>query len=228
MKIKDLCASERPREKMLEAGASAMGNAELLAILIRTGHKDSSAIALGNKLLKLCDGKLGALFNLPVGQMCSISGIGKDKACTIMAALELGRRFVSEESGLTKKPIVTARMVFELMLPKLKGLAHEECWLLLLNESNYLIKCLRLTSGGGNSTIIDTRQIIREAVNSNASGIILVHNHPSCNPRPSNADVKQTEMIHKAMGACGLHLLDHVIICDDCYYSFSDEQVGGM
>ncbi len=228
MKIKDLCASERPREKMLATGAGSLGNAELLAILIRNGSKGTSALELGNQILKLCDGKLCSLFKIPLERLCTIPGIGRDKAATLMAALELGRRFISEESNIDKRPIATARMVYELMRPKLKALSHEECWILLLNDSNYLIKSVRLSSGGGNSTIIDTRQIIREAINSNAGGIILIHNHPSHNPHPSRADIKQTEALHTAMKACGLQLLDHVIICDDCFFSFADEGMDGV
>lgn len=226
MKIKELCASERPREKMLSAGADRLGNGELLAILLRSGNRGVSALELAQRLLAMCEGRLGNLFNMGYGRMCSLPGIGAGKASAVMAALELGRRFMREESSILKKPIVTARSVFEMMLPALKGLRHEECWLLLLNDSNYLIRQVKVTSGGGRSTVIDVRQVIRIAIDLNASGMILVHNHPSGNPRPSEADIRQTELLHKAAGTCGLDLTDHVIVCDDCFFSFSDGHTG--
>lgn len=228
MKIKDLCESERPREKLLAGGAGGLSNGELLAVLLRSGNRDSSAIDLAQQLLNAADGSLGNLFNMDSGRMCALPGIGEGKAATVLAALELGRRFMHEEAAARKTPIVTARRVFELMLPRMKGLRHEECWVLLLNDSCYLLKSLKLSSGGGRSTVIDARQVLRTALDHCASGIILVHNHPSGNPRPSEADKKQTAMLHKAAKACGLQLMDHVVVSDDCFFSFAEERVAGI
>lgn len=228
MKIKDLCESERPREKLLAEGAGKLSNGELLAVLLRSGNRNSSAIELAQQLLGVCDARLCNLFNMDCRRMCSIPGIGKDKAATVLAAFELGRRFLHEESMLHMRPVVTARSVFELMLPRLKGLKHEECWVLLLNDGCRLIKSMKLTSGGGRSTVMDVRQILRLALDNCASGIILVHNHPSGDPRPSDADKKQTEQLHKAANACSLQLMDHVVISDDCFFSFAEERVAGM
>ncbi|HIT47301.1 MAG TPA: DNA repair protein RadC [Candidatus Cryptobacteroides merdipullorum] len=228
MKIKDLCASERPREKLLAEGAGRLSNGELLAVLLRSGMRNLSAVELAQQLLNACDAKLCNLLNMDCGRLCAIPGIGKDKAATVMAALELGRRFLHEESAFDRKAIVTARSVFEIMLPRLKGLRHEECWMLLLNDSCYLIKCVMLSSGGGRATVIDARQVLRLALDNCASGIILVHNHPSGNPRPSEADKKQTAQLHKAAVACGLQLMDHVVVCDDCFFSFAEERVAGI
>ena len=211
MKIKDLCESERPREKLLAGGAGRLSNGELLAVLLRSGNRDASALELAQQLLNAADGSLGNLSNMDSGRMCALPGIGEGKASTVLAALELGRRFIHEESALSKTPVVTARRVFELMLPKLKGLRHEECWVLLLNDSCYLLKSLKLSSGGGRATVIDARQVL-----------------PSGNPRPSEADKKQTALLHKAVKACGLQLVDHVVVSDDCFFSFAEERVAGI
>lgn len=228
MKIKDLCESERPREKLLAGGAGNLSNGELLAVLLRSGNRNSSAIELAQQLLAVCDARLSNLFNMDSGRMCALPGIGKGKAATVLAAFELGRRFLQEESVLRKRPVITARTVFEIMLPQMKGLRHEECWVLLLNDGCCLIKSVKLSTGGGRSTVIDVRQVLRLALDNCASGIILVHNHPSGNPRPSEADKKQTEQLHKAARTCGLELMDHVVVSDDCFFSFAEERVAGM
>lgn len=225
MKIKELCASERPREKLLFSGPGSLGNGELLAILLGSGSRKDSAIELGQKLLNLSDGRLCLLFNMSPDMMRSIPGIGKCKAAIVLSALELGRRFLLEKSSMEKRPIVTARTVYECMLPLLKGISHEECWLLLLNDSNYLISKSKLTSGGGRATVVDVRQIIKNALDKSASGLILVHNHPCGEPRPSDADITQTQTIQNACRTCGLELLDHIIVSDDCFYSFADKKV---
>lgn len=225
MKIKDLCASERPREKMLSQGVSSLSNGELLAVLLRNGTRESSALELAQQLLSSCEGSLCTLFNMSDESMCRIPGIGSGKVCSIMAAFELGKRFLLEESGIVKKPIVSARMVYDMMAPRLKGLKHEECWALFLNDSNYVTGSYRLTSGGGRSTVIDIRQILKKALDKMASGLILLHNHPSGNPTPSKADIEQTDILHKACRSCGIDLTDHIIICDDCFFSFTDEEV---
>lgn len=225
MKLSELCESERPREKMLGSGAAALSNAELMAILLRSGSSEQSVLELAHELLNLNDGKLTELVNMGAERLCAIRGIGAGKACTILAAFELGRRFLQEQCDVDRKAITSARTVYELMLPSLKALKHEEFWLLLLNEANYLIRKIKATTGGDSSTVIDVRQVLRLAINNNASGIILIHNHPSCNPRPSEADIRQTKLMRNAAHNCGLRLLDHVIVCDDCFYSFEEDAV---
>ena len=225
MKIKDLCASERPREKMLSQGVGSLSNGELLAVLLRSGNRNASAIELAQQLLGICDGSLCTLFNMSADRMRTVPGIGDGKASSILAAFELGKRFLLEESGIQKKSIVSARMAYDLMVPQLKGLRHEECWILLLNDSNYIIGKACVSSGGGRATVMDVRQIIKAALDKMASGIIMLHNHTSGNPRPSKADMEQTEILHKACKSCGLVLTDHIVLCDDCFFSFADEQV---
>lgn len=225
MKIKDLSADERPREKMLARGAGSLSDGELLAILLRSGGRDRSALDLARDLLSLADGQLSVLFNLPQDKMFSLPGIGPGKAASVIAAFELGRRFLLEESSVVKTPIVTARQIFELMIPRLKGLPHEECWILLLNDHGYLVGKSRVSSGGGNMTVIDVRQIIRRALDKGASGLILVHNHPTGNPTPSKADIRQTDALRGGLSAVGLALLDHVVISDDRFFSFNEDRM---
>ena len=225
MKIKELCEAERPREKMLSSGPSALGNSELLAILLRSGTRSESAVELAQRLLSICDGKLSRLFNMSSDVLRRIDGIGPCKAASIQASLELGRRFLQEESTADKKPVVSSSMVFDMMIPTLKGLPHEECWVLFLNNHNYVISKQMVTRGGSRSTIMDVGQIIRAALERSASGIILVHNHPTGNPQPSEADIKQTEALHKACSAVQIDLLDHVIVSDGRYFSYADDRM---
>lgn len=225
MKIKDLDAAERPREKMLSRGAGSLSDGELLAVLLRSGGRDTSALDLARQLLGLADGRLSTLFNLSQDRMLSLPGVGPGKAASVIAAFELGRRFLQEESSLVKKPLMTARSVYEMMIPQLKGLQHEECWILFLNDHNYLTGKMKATSGGSSSTVIDVRQVIRSALDKGASAIVLVHNHPTGNPTPSPADVRQTDAVRKGVSAVGLALLDHIVVSDDCFFSFSDDRM---
>ena len=225
MGIKDLRADERPREKLLARGAGSLSDGELLAVLLRSGNRDSSVLDLARELLDLADGRLSALFNLSQDRMLSLSGIGPGKASSVLAAFELGRRFLQEDSAVVKSPVLTARRVHDLMIPRMKGLQHEECWVLFLNDHQYLVGKLLISSGGGNSTTMDIRQIIRAALDKGASALILVHNHPSGNPTPGQADIRRTEELKKGLSAVGLTLLDHVVIADDSCYSFADDRM---
>ena len=226
MKISDMSVSERPRERMLSLGAGALSNAELFAILIRTGTKTANAVDLAQSLLSLGGGHLLKLNSMTVSELSQIQGIKKDKALIIMAAFELGRRFIAEASFIPEEPVTSAGSVFRIMRAKLKGLNHEECWVIMLNNAQRVLGCCRMTSGGGSSTTIDIKDIIREALRFGAQGMVLVHNHPSGNPMPGKADVEQTQALKRAASSMDLSLLDHVVICDDCYYSFADETVG--
>lgn len=225
MKIKELCEAERPRERMLSAGPSALGNSELLAILLRTGTRSDSAVELAQKLLSRCDGRLSELFNLSSDAVRRLPGIGPCKAATIQAALELGRRFLQEESIISQKSITSPRMVYDMMIPVLKGVMYEQCWALFLNAHNYVVSRQMLTKGGSSSTVMDVGQVIRSALEKGIAALILVHNHPSGNPVPSKADIKQTEALHKACNAVQIALLDHVIVSDGSYFSCADERM---
>lgn len=223
MNIKDLYEIERPREKLLTKGASSLSDGELLAILIRTGTAGSSSIEVAQNLLKLVNGRIGSFSNLTVGQICSVKGMGKDKAAIIIAAFELGKRFVEDCSVRDDVPVTGARMIYDLLIARLKGLKHEECWAVYLNSSQQIMEKEKLTSGGSDSTTIDNRMILKRALSLGAAYIILSHNHPTNNPRPSAADIRSTESLKNACKSVGLMLLDHVIIADGSFYSFADE-----
>lgn len=225
MKIKELCIDERPREKMLEKGAESLSNAELLAILLRTGTGSMNAVDVARELLKSNEEKLNAIAGMPAERLCEIKGIGKGKATVIAAAFELGRRSLKEPLIDSHTTIASPKAVYRLMFPQLRNLDHEECWVIFLNRANFLISKERISSGGLDSTTIDTKVILRKALEKKASGIILIHNHPSGSPLPGTADINATRVLDKAMKACGISLIDHVITTDESYYSFADEEV---
>jgi DNA repair protein RadC len=225
MKIKELCIDERPREKMLGKGAESLSNAELLAILLRTGTGSMNAVDVARELLKKNDERLNLLAGMPPERLCETKGIGKGKAAVIAAAFELGRRSFMEPILESHTSIASPKAVCRLMLPQLRNLDHEECWVLFLNRANFLISKERISSGGLDSTIIDTKVILRKALEKKASGIILIHNHPSGSPLPGTADINATKLLDKALKTCGISLIDHVITADKSYYSFADEEV---
>ena len=223
MKLKELCVDERPREKMLDKGAASLSNAELLAIMLRTGTERKNALEIAQSMLKESEGKLEGLAVMSVENLCEFEGIGPSKAVTIAAAFELGRRYASENVKDGKPRMSSPKEVFRLMYPLLKDVGHEECWAIYTNKTNLLLGKDRLSSGGEDSTVIDNRMIIRRAIERKASGVILVHNHPSGHAFPSTEDINQTRTLQSAMKTCGLALIDHVIIGNGNYYSFTDE-----
>ncbi len=225
MKIKDLCLDERPREKMLAKGADALSNAELLAIMLRTGTGKMNVIDLAREILMSADGKLNGIASMSVERLCRIGGVGPTKAVTLAAAFELGRRCASESIIETKTAVSSAKTVFRIMLPLLRGLDHEECWVLYLNRANYLITKEKISSGGLDSTTLDCRTIVRKSLEKKATGVIIVHNHPSASALPGQADIQATRQLEKALRTCEISLLDHVIIAESSYYSFSDEEL---
>ena len=211
MRIKELCADERPREKMFSKGAEALSNAELLAILIGSGTKKDNVLVVANKLLS--------------HEVMSMDGIGSGRCAAITAAFELGRRCCLEDPGLEKVPICDPAMVYKLMIPRMKGLDHEEFWVIFLTRANYVIQKEMISMGGLSATVVDPRTVVRKALEKRASGIVMVHNHPSGNPMPGKDDLEQTGAMRKAAGTFNISLLDHIIICDDRYFSFSNEKV---
>lgn len=225
MKMKELCEDDRPREKMMRSGAVNLSNAELLAILLRTGTGKRNVLEVAREILREADGRLTEVAGMSVERLCHVDGIGPGKAVAVAAAFELGRR-VAAEDGVRKLPQMDSpRRVYMNMLPQLRDIRHEECWVLFLNHANRLIGKEMISKGGMDSTSVDKRVILRRALDRKASGIILVHNHPSGSPYPSVEDIRQTRELGKALASCDLHLVDHVIVAGHSYYSFSDETV---
>ncbi len=225
MKLKELCKDELPREKMIDKGSGALSNAELLAILLRTGTGRLNVIDVARELLKSAGGKLNNLMSMPPECLCQTDGIGMSKAVTVAAAFELGRRCYLEAAVEKKHSITKPREIYDIMRPILKGLDHEECWAIFLNRANYILAKERLSTGGLDSTILDAKTIVRKALEKKATSIIIVHNHPSGSPLPGNNDIRETGNLKKGLGTCGIDLMDHIIIADDCFYSFADEQL---
>lgn len=224
MKLKELNIEERPRERLIAKGSSALGNAELLAILLRTGSGNKNVLEMSHELLAAA-GSLTELSAMSIDKMQAIGGIGKNKAATVTAAFELGRRFAAEGSRSPCRAITNASQIFSIMFPVLKGIDHEECWILYLNRANHILYKEKVSIGGLSSTTIDTTSILRKAIEKKADGIILVHNHPSGNPQPGKADVVETERLKKAAETFSISMLDHVIISDSGYYSFADQMI---
>ncbi len=220
--INDWEACDKPREKFLTLGAESLSNAELLAILLRSGTKDLNAIELGRRILTSAGNKLSSLRKFSIEDYKRFKGIGDGKALSIMAAFELTRRAEMENNISTPK-IYSSKNAATLIAPLLKDKQHEECWVLYLNRSNALIAKERLSSGGISSTVMDIKMIIKRGINKLASSIILVHNHPSGNKQPGEQDKIQTTRLKEAADMCDIDLLDHIIIAGENYYSFLDE-----
>lgn len=210
---------------MLEKGPGALSNAELLAIMIRTGTGKMNVVDVARTLLSSAEGRLNAIADMPMERLCSFSGIGRSKAVTIAAAFELGRRCSMELAVPDKVAVSSPKVVFRMMLPFLRGLDHEECWAMFLNRANYVLGKERMSVGGLESTVVDVKAILRRALERKASGVILVHNHPSGSAMPGQADIRQTAVLKKALQTCEIQLVDHVVVAEDSWYSFADERL---
>lgn len=225
MKIKELFLDERPRERLFRNGADSLSNAELLAILLRTGTRKMNAVELARNLLEDSEGKVADIASMSIDRLLKLNGVGPAKAAALAASFELGRRCAMECFSTKSKSITSPNTVYRLMIPHMKTLDHEECWVLYLNRSNRLIGKEKMSSGGLESTIIDCKSIVRKALEKKASGLILIHNHPSGSPMPGVADIKQTQILKNALKTCDISLIDHVVIAESSYYSFADEEV---
>lgn len=225
MRIRDLCAEERPREKMIIRGAASLSNAELLAILLRTGTGKHNVLEVAHTILARVDGELDVLAGMSVDVLCETEGVGTGKAVSLVAAFELGRRWFSEGGTTKRRKITGPEDVFRMMYPLLRDLESEECWMIYLNNANVCLGKERLSTGGTDSTVLDSKIVLRKACEKKASGIILVHNHPSGNAYPSPADIARTRAIKNALKACEMSLIDHVVVGSSNYYSFADERL---
>ena len=220
--IRQLAEDDRPCEKMMQKGAEALSDAELIAILIGSGNKEESAVTLSQRMLSTCGGDLNQLSKWQLEEYACFKGMGPAKSLTVMAALELGRRRKLQER--MERPIITSSVdIYELFHPLMADLPTEEFWVLLLNRSNRVIGKERISSGGIDQTTADVRTILREALLARATQIVVVHNHPSGNTRPSQEDRRITERIKEAGRVMSIHLTDHVIVCDGAYFSFNDQ-----
>ena len=220
--IKNWSLDDRPREKLLQKGRSSLSDAELLAILIGSGNTNESAVALCKRIFNTANNNLTTLNKFSIQELTAFKGIGEAKAITIIAALELGRRQRSE-AALDHSKITSSRSVFELMQPLLGGLSHEEFWIIYLNNSNKVIVKNQESKGGITGTLVDVRLVLKRALETGATGLILVHNHPSGTLKPSEADKAVTNKLKIGAQSLDIKVLDHVIITEKAYFSFADQ-----
>ncbi|RMZ51720.1 JAB domain-containing protein [Flavobacteriaceae bacterium PRS1] len=222
--IKNWSQDDQPREKLRDKGRATLSDAELVAILIGSGNTDESAVALSKRILASVGNNLNELGKLSLKQLMEFKGIGEAKAISIIAAMELGRRKRGEEA-LKKHKITSSRSVFELMQPIIGELPHEEFWIIYVNNSNKVIRKNQLSKGGITGTLVDVRIVLKIALEVGATGIILVHNHPSGTLNPSEADKQLTKKLKTAGESLDIKVLDHLIITEKAYFSFADENL---
>jgi DNA repair protein RadC len=220
--IKHWSEEDQPREKLMNKGKAVLSTAELIAILIGSGNSDQSAVELSKQILDSVNSNLSALSKLSIHDLMKFKGIGEAKAISIIAALELGRRRKETDSDERVK-ITSSKDAYNMMYESMVDLPHEEFWVIYLNRANLVVRKERTTSGGITGTIVDARLIFKTAVECLACGIILVHNHPSGNKEPSQADKQLTTKLREAGKLLDIPVLDHLIFTDSAYYSFADE-----
>ncbi len=221
MKIFDLSQQDRPREKLLERGREALTDSELLGILLGSGNSEKNAVELSREILAYCQDDINRLAKLNIEELCQFKGIGPAKAINIVAALELSRRRKTEE----KVVIGSSENAFNCFKPYLFDKDVEEFWILLLNRANKVLKLERISIGGVSGTVVDPKVLFRIAIQNQASGIILAHNHPSGNLTPSLEDKNITQKIKQGAQLLDINLLDHLIVSNEKYFSFADEGI---
>lgn len=220
--IKSLSVEDRPREKLIDKGRSSLTNTELLAIIIGTGNAHASAIDLSNQLLQMANYNLNELAQFTIQDYLKIKGIGKVKAIALVAAFEIGRRKI--DSGVLQRPIVSnSREAYNQLAGLMSDLKHEQFWVLYLNRAGKLLSKVKISEGGTAGTVVDPKLVFSQAINLLASTLILAHNHPSGNNRPSDADIAITKKIKEGAVLLDLFVADHIIICNQGFYSFADE-----
>lgn len=213
---------DRPREKLLLKGKAALSDAELIGILIGSGTRSISAVDLSKLILKKAGNNLNELAKCSVKDLQKFKGIGEAKAIAIVSALELGRR--RKESQYLEKPKITcSKDAYEVIKPELLDLPYETFWILLLNRANQVIKKCQISAGGISGTVADPKIIFKAALDNMCSALILVHNHPSGNLKPSTADISLTKKVKEAGSLLEIPVLDHIIFSDNGYLSFADE-----
>lgn len=222
--IKNWAVDDRPREKLLNKGASALSNSELVAILLNNGSKNKSALELAKEILKLGHDNLNELGKLSLKDLTKIKGIGAAKSIILVAALELGRR--RQATASLEKPVIrSSREIAEYLQALIKDYSYEVFAVIFLNRANKINHFEIISRGGITGTVADPRLILKKALEENATSIVLCHNHPSGNLKPSLADEELTQKIKVAAAHMDIKVVDHIIVSEDGYYSFADEGI---
>ena len=220
--IKEMRGEDQPRQKLLTIGPTSLSDAELLAIILRTGNRSLTAIGLAQHILKECGGSLNTLARKKVADLIKINGIGPAKAVEIIAAIEIGKRKLSEDHN-NNDVIRSSKDAYWSVAPQLMDLSTEEFWLVICNRANRVLDKIRISSGGMHGTVVDVKVLMKIALEKSASGILIAHNHPSGNLSPSEEDRVLTKKIDQAARLMDINLLDHIIVAGNKYTSFADE-----
>ncbi len=226
LSIKSWAEDDRPREKLLLKGRTALSDAELIAILIGSGNRNESAVDLAKRILSSVENNLEKLSRLGINELKNFQGMGEAKALSIMAALELGRRrnvMLTDYDDSMK--IRASRDAYRIIRPELDDLQHEEFWIMLTNRPNVVIKKEIVSRGGMNATAVDPKIVFKIAISNGANGIVLCHNHPSGGVKPSEQDIRLTKRLREAANVLDITLLDHIIVGANTYFSFADEGI---
>jgi len=222
--VKELPLDDRPREKLLMRGAQNLTDAELIAILLRTGKKGTSVLEISRELIK-SEGNLAVLATKTVESLQKVSGIGKDKAATLAAAFELSRRILSQEKWFSNKKVTSPQEIADIFIPLLRDNNKEKFIVVCLNSSNKIIKHDTISIGNLNSSVVHPREIFKVAIDCASASIILIHNHPSGNPEPSNEDIRITKKIVESGKILDIPVFDHLIIAGETYTSFVEKRL---
>ncbi|MDU4934125.1 MAG: DNA repair protein RadC [Peptostreptococcaceae bacterium] len=222
-KVKDMALEERPREKMLLSGAKNLSNAELLAILLRTGTKKRNAIELANDIINKDSQGIRYLQDMSIEELCKIEGIGLSKATQIKAALELGLRISSYRPN--KYKVKNPWDIYKYYMEGLRYKQNEVFKVVLLNTKNEIITDIDVSVGTLNSSLVHPREVFKEAIRRSSNKMILIHNHPSGSVEPSNEDKNITDRLIKCGELIGIEVIDHIIIGDGLYFSFKENMI---
>lgn len=220
--IKAWAEEDRPREKLILKGKNSLSTAELIAILIGSGSRNESAVELSKKILAKYKNNLNELSQQNINELTTFKGIGEAKAISIIAAMELGKRYRSAQA-LKKKKVKDSRSAYEAVYAQLTGLKYEEFFVILLSRATEIISIRKVSEGGTSGTVVDPKKVFKLGLMENASSIILCHNHPSGNIKPSHQDITITKNFVETGKMLQMEVLDHLIIGNETYYSFADE-----
>ena len=224
MKVKDLPLDDRPREKLLLRGSQSLSDAELLAILLRTGTKGKSVLNISYELIEE-NLNLAVLASKHPSHFIKKKGIGKDKAATLLAVFEISRRILSQSKNSYEKKITSPQDVAEMFIPLLKDELKEKFILICLNSANKIIKHEVISIGNLNSSIVHSREIFKAAIENCSASVILMHNHPSGNPEPSSEDISITKKLVEAGKMLDIPVFDHIILAGNNYTSFVEKRL---
>jgi DNA repair protein RadC len=224
MGVKDLPLDDRPREKLTLRGAQNLSDAELIAILLRTGKKGKSVISVAQQLITT-NRNLSVLASKTLSDLMKVDGIGKDKATTLLAAFELSRRIESQSKWLNEKKVTSPQDVADIFIPLLRDEIKEKFLLVCLNSANRIITHEVISVGSLNSSVIHPREVFKAALDHNSASIILLHNHPSGNPEPSNEDIAITKKIVESGKILDIPVFDHIIIAGNVFTSFVERRL---